>query len=34
VGVKLLCRCTGNIGWVPHSSRFWLEWDTTALDLP
>ena len=25
---------TGNQGWVPHSSRFWLEWDTAALDLP
>jgi hypothetical protein len=25
---------TGNEGWVPHSSRFWLEWDTTALDAP
>ena len=23
---------TVNKGWVPHSSRFWLEWDTTALD--
>ena len=25
---------TGNEVWVPHSSRFWLEWDTTALDAP
>jgi hypothetical protein len=24
----------GNEGWVPIQARFWLAWDTTALDAP